>query len=182
MMSTECWKTEDSVVKNGLPRLHSVKKLPDNAGDTGWIPGSGRPPWVGSSNLLQYSCLENFMDRGAWQATVHGVAKSQTRLQRLSTHTHKLCLQFFLPLYWAVKAYRNSYLISFVPWLPSFSSKWRPLLLAGIKFLVSFLWVFSLCFLAKMFIYPTLSFKCYLIWFPTMRAIKLIILKSARSL
>ena len=54
-----------------------VKNLPANAGDVrdaSSIPGSGR----GHSNSLQYSCLENSMDRGAWKATVHGVAKSQT--------------------------------------------------------------------------------------------------------
>ena len=51
-----------------------------NAGDPGLIPGSGRPPGEGNGNLLWYSHLENPMDRGAWWATVHGVAKSQTRL------------------------------------------------------------------------------------------------------
>ena len=49
-------------------------------GDLGLIPGSGRSPGEGNGNPLQYSCLENPMDRGAWWATVHGVAKSQTRL------------------------------------------------------------------------------------------------------
>ena len=48
-------------------------------------PGSGRPPGGGCGNPLQYPCLENPMDKGAWWATVHGVAKSRTRLQRLST-------------------------------------------------------------------------------------------------
>ena len=60
-----------------------VKNLPANAGgagNTGSIPGSGRCPGVGNGNPCQYSCLENSMDRGTWQATVHGVAKSQTRL------------------------------------------------------------------------------------------------------
>ena len=51
-----------------------------NAGDLGSIPGSGRSPGEGNGNPLQYSCLENPMDGGAWWATVHGVAKSQTRL------------------------------------------------------------------------------------------------------
>ena len=51
-----------------------------NAGDLGSIPGSGRSPGEGNGNPLQYSCLESPMDRGAWQATVHGVAKSRTRL------------------------------------------------------------------------------------------------------
>ena len=60
-----------------------VKNLPANAGDAGSIPGSGRSPGEGNGNLHQYSCLGNLMDRGAWWATVHGVAKSQTRLKRL---------------------------------------------------------------------------------------------------
>ena len=51
-----------------------------NAGDPGFIPRSRRSSGEGSGNLLQYSCLENPMDRGAWWATVHGVAKSRTRL------------------------------------------------------------------------------------------------------
>ena len=60
-----------------------VKNPPTNAGstgDTGSIPGSGRSPGGGNSNPLQYSCRENSTDRGTWRATVHGVAKSQTRL------------------------------------------------------------------------------------------------------
>ena len=58
-----------------------VKNSPTNAGDLrdrGLILGSGESPGQGHSNPLQYSCLENLVDRGAWQATVHGVAKSQT--------------------------------------------------------------------------------------------------------
>jgi len=51
-----------------------------NAGDPSSIPGSGRSPGEGNGNPLQYSCLEYPMDRGAWWATVHGVAKSWTRL------------------------------------------------------------------------------------------------------
>ena len=53
-------------------------------GDLGSIPGSGRSPGEGNGNPVQYSCLENPMDRGAWWATVHGVAKSQTRLSDLT--------------------------------------------------------------------------------------------------
>ena len=66
----------------------AVKNLPANAGDVrdaGSIPGSGRYPGEGNNYSLQYSCLENSMDREAWQATVHGVAKSRTQLKRLST-------------------------------------------------------------------------------------------------
>ena len=57
-----------------------VKNLPANAEDLGSIPGLGRSPGGGYGNPLQYSCLENSMDRGAWQATVHGGAKRQTQL------------------------------------------------------------------------------------------------------
>ena len=63
-----------------------------NVRDMDLIPGSGRSPGGGHGNPLQYSCLEDPMDRGAWRATVHGVAKSQTRLKRLSTHG---CIYFF---------------------------------------------------------------------------------------
>ena len=52
----------------------------------GMIPGSGRSPGGGHGNPLQYSCLENSMDRGAWRATGHRVTKSQTRLKWLSMH------------------------------------------------------------------------------------------------
>ena len=57
-----------------------VKASAYNAGDLGLIPGLGRSPGEGNGSPLQYSCLEKPMDRGAWQAAVHGVAKSQTRL------------------------------------------------------------------------------------------------------
>ena len=57
-----------------------VKTLPVTAGDVGSIPGLRGSPGKGNGNPLQYSCLENTMDRGAWQATVHGVTNSQTQL------------------------------------------------------------------------------------------------------
>ena len=62
----------------GFPGDSVVKNLPANAGDTGEVssvPGSGRSPRGGNGNPLQYSCLGNPVDRGAWGATVHGVAK-----------------------------------------------------------------------------------------------------------
>ena len=59
----------------------TVKNLPANARDAGSIPGSGRSAGEGNGNPLQYACQENPMDRGAWWATVHGVAKSRTRLR-----------------------------------------------------------------------------------------------------
>ena len=64
----------------GFPGGSVVKNPPANVGHTGSIPGSGGSLGVGNGNPLQYSCLENPMERGAWQATVHGVAKSRTRL------------------------------------------------------------------------------------------------------
>ena len=69
-----------------------VKNLPARAGDlrdSGSIPGSGRSPGGGDGNPLQYSCLENHMDRGAWWAMIHRVAKSQTRLKQLSTYAQE---------------------------------------------------------------------------------------------
>ena len=57
-----------------------VKSLPTNDGDSGSVPGSGRSTGEGNGNPLQYSCLENPMDRKAWWATVQGVAKSWTQL------------------------------------------------------------------------------------------------------
>ena len=69
-----------------------VKNPPADAGDTRYldlIPGSGRPPGGGHGHPLQYSCLENPMDREAWRATVHGAAKSWTPLTRLSVHACK---------------------------------------------------------------------------------------------
>ena len=60
-----------------------------SAGDLGLIPGSGRFSGGGNGNPLQYSCLENLIDRGAWRATVHGVHKGLDMIERL-THTHRL--------------------------------------------------------------------------------------------
>ena len=64
----------------------TIKESACNVGDPGSIPGSGRFPGEGNGNPLQYSCLENTMDRGAWWATVHGVTKSWTQLS-MRTHT-----------------------------------------------------------------------------------------------
>ena len=78
----------------GFPGGASGKGPACNAGDIrdkGSIPGSGRSPGEGNGNPLQYSCLKNPMARGAWWATVHGVAKSQTGLRDTNTFTiHKL--------------------------------------------------------------------------------------------
>ena len=71
--------------KYGLPWWNGGK---ESAYHMGSIPGSGRSPWKGHGNQLQYSCLENPMDRGDWWATVHEIAKSWTWLKQLSMHTH----------------------------------------------------------------------------------------------
>ena len=63
-----------------------IKNLPAKAGDIGSIPGWGRSPGGGHGNPFQYPCLKNPMDRGAWQAKVHRVTKSQTRLKWRSKH------------------------------------------------------------------------------------------------
>ena len=69
------------VVKNPLANTEDIR-------DVNLIPGSGRSPGGGHGNLLQYSCLENPMDRGAWQATAYRVAESDTTEATQHTHTH----------------------------------------------------------------------------------------------
>ena len=71
-----------------FPSVSEVKNLPANAedtGDEGSVPGLGRSPGEGNGNPLQYSCLGNPMDRRAWRAAVHRVAKSQTQLSDQAT-------------------------------------------------------------------------------------------------
>ena len=84
-----------------------LKESACNAGDLGSIPESGRFPGEGNNNPLQYSCLENPMDGGAWQATYYGVAKSQTQLSDFTLIT--ICLNEWI-------------LLSFLSFLVSFSS------------------------------------------------------------
>ena len=93
-----------------------LKNLPADAGDTGLITGSGKSPGEGNGNTLQYSCLENLMDRGALQATVHEVAKSQTLLKGLdmpadiqSTKVEKLWLRGTAPNLLLFFSSSNSY-------------------------------------------------------------------------
>ena len=76
------------MLRRGFPGGSMVKNLPDNVGDAGLIPGSEISPGEENGNPLQYSCLGNPMDRRPWQATVHGVAKSQTGLQPLGQEDH----------------------------------------------------------------------------------------------
>ena len=65
-----------------------VKESVCNTGDLGSIPELGRSSRGGNGNLIQYSCLENLMNRGAWQAIVHWIAKNQTQMSDTHTHTH----------------------------------------------------------------------------------------------
>ena len=83
-------KSSQRIEFGGSQVALEVKNPPANAGDVrdaGSIPGLERSPGGGNGNLLQYSCLENPMDRGALWATVHGVAKELDTTKRLSTHT-----------------------------------------------------------------------------------------------
>ena len=76
----------------GFPCGSDGKASASNAGDPGSIPGLGRSPGEGNGNPLQYAGLENPMDRGAWQAMVHGVAKNQTQL----SNSFFLCVRLLL--------------------------------------------------------------------------------------
>ena len=82
----KCWASQvEPVVKNSPASVGRIR-------DVGLITGLGRSPGGENGNPLQYSCLENSMDKGAWRATIHGVTKSQTRLKQLSTHTQEMPL------------------------------------------------------------------------------------------
>ena len=82
---TKFVNVNDLQSKKGFSGGSDGKESVGNAGDLDPIPGSGRFPGEGNGNPLQYSCLENLMEREVWWAIVHGIAKSQTRLKRLST-------------------------------------------------------------------------------------------------
>ena len=103
------WKIT-SVVDNGLPGGAVIKNPPADggeAGDLGSLPGLGRCPRVGNGLPLQYSCLEIFMDRGAWSAIVHRVAKSQTDWAGMHTDSRNI---FFLSviLIWRIIKVREN--------------------------------------------------------------------------
>ena len=78
----------------GFPGGSGSKESTCNKGDGGLILGSGRSPGEGNGYPLQYSCLENSMDRVAWWATVHGVAKNQTQLRYYHFHAFKFTISF----------------------------------------------------------------------------------------
>ena len=83
----------DTFILSSFPGGAEVKASPCNVGDLGSIPGSGRTSGEGNGNPLQYSCLENLMDRGAWQATVHGIARVG---HNLATKPPPLIFSFFV--------------------------------------------------------------------------------------
>ena len=87
--------TTSSAPSWGFPGSSDGKVSAYNAGDPGSIPGSGRSPGEGNGKPLQYSCLETPMEGGAWQATVHRVAKSQTRLSTHILHRSVYWVQSF---------------------------------------------------------------------------------------
>ena len=96
-----------SIIKVVLfPGGSEVKASACNAGDLGSIPVSGRSPGEGNVSPLQYSCLENPMDRGAWWATVHGVAKSRTRLSNFTFTFHFHALEKEMATHSSVLAWR----------------------------------------------------------------------------
>ena len=88
-----------SNIPYGLPGGSDSKESVCNAGDLGSIPGLGRYPREGNNYPLQYSGLENSMDRGVWQATVHGVAKSQTWLSDFSLSQYSIYMYIHIHTY-----------------------------------------------------------------------------------
>ena len=100
-------KKECSIQKSKLPWWLSGKEYACNAGDQGSISGSGRSPGEEIGNPLQYSCLGNPMDRGAWWATIHGVAEE---LDTLSDFTTSTTIYVFMYVYIYIS------LANFSPW------------------------------------------------------------------
>ena len=106
------WILLNSVISlKGFPGGLVVKNLPANAGDAGLIPGLGRSPGGGNGNPLQYSCLGNPMDRGAWWAAVHEVTKSQTQLTSYTLlFKDSISKQDYILRYWEVGTSTYEYL------------------------------------------------------------------------
>ena len=107
-----------------------VKNWPPIVGDKrdiGLIPGSGRPAGERHGNPLQYSCLENPIDRGPWGATVHGFTKGRTWLNWLSTHDHLWDLKPAWPsLSWSIQGRLNLWYWEFCTWTCLTFSLWMP--------------------------------------------------------
>ena len=90
----------------GLPGGSDGKESACNAEDPGSIPGSERSPGQGNGNPLQYSCLENPMDRGAWWTAVYGIAKSQTQLSDFTFTFHFHALEQEMATHFSILAWR----------------------------------------------------------------------------
>ena len=108
----------------GFPGGSDGKESACNAGDLGSLSGSGRSPGEGNGNPLQYSCLENTTDGGAWQATVDGDTESNTTEQlhyiyiythtHIHTHTHTciyICILFRIPVFWLIFSIRRDIIL-----------------------------------------------------------------------
>ena len=93
------WKLRKYLLLKIMIIIPSSQGSACNEGDLGLSPGSGRSPGEGNGNPLQYSCLENPMDGGAWRATVHGVLKSWTRLSDSLSLSHVVVLMTFFDPY-----------------------------------------------------------------------------------
>ena len=92
--------------ESGIPGGSVVKNPPASAGNTGSIPGSGRSPGGGHGNPLQYSCLENPMEGGAWKAAVHGVTEGWTQLSDFTFTFHFHTLEEEMATHSSVLAWR----------------------------------------------------------------------------
>ena len=120
----QSWASQEALV---------VQNLPASAGDVGWTPGSGRSPGEGHGNPLQYSCLENPMDRGAWRVhTVHRAAKSCTWWSDLAHQVHgfQIYMHWLVQLVqlaaWRLLSYKWLFKLLQVP-QPSPTITWGPL-------------------------------------------------------
>ena len=90
MQMEDMRKSNKAQHKLGFPGGTCVKEPAGHIKDMDLIPGTGKTPGEGHGNSLQYSCLENPMDNGAWRATVRRVTQSWTLLKQRNTHTHSI--------------------------------------------------------------------------------------------
>ena len=109
-LSVKVWTCKPILPLRGFPGGSDSK---ESACNDPWVPGSGRSPGEGNGNPLQYPCLENPVDRGAWQAAVHGVAESWTRLS--NGHTPSLPLRRLPNPYWSMGCEWRHYTCSCPP-------------------------------------------------------------------